>query len=59
VPLYFDPLSIEAMISALNLAASLPDSERQERIQKGINRSLLFSWDSSRMHFIDAIKSLC
>ena len=57
IPLYFDPFSIDAILDTLIRASSISESERQQRIVKGKERSLLFTWDAAKEKFIKNIKN--
>ncbi len=58
IPLYFDPFSIDSILDTFSRASTLSESERQQRIDKGRERSLLFTWDAAKEKFIKNIKRL-
>lgn len=57
VALYFDPMSIEAMVDALRKALS-PDFDRAHRIAAGIERAKSFSWERSARLTLERLEAL-
>ena len=58
VPLYFDPLSEDAIVEALLGAAHMPAPERRQRIEGGRARAAGFTWQASRTNFLRAFQTL-
>lgn len=57
-PMYFDPLSVDAMVNTLQIASQMPDSIRQERILNGKNWAAQFTWENSQRSFVTVIQEL-
>ena len=57
-PLYFDPISIDAIITTLQIASQMTDSSRQERILAGKSWAAQFTWENSQRSFVTAIQEL-
>jgi glycosyltransferase involved in cell wall biosynthesis len=57
-PLYFDPVSVDAIVNALETASQMPDSARQERILEGNHWAAQFTWENSQRSFVNAIEAL-
>ena len=56
VPYYFDPLDLDSMVAGITLA--IETKERDARIEAGIERSKLFSWEESAKAVLMRIESL-
>ncbi len=53
IPYYFDPLNVESIDTVLQLIVQAPD--REERILRGLKRSLDFSWSKSAQLVLDRL----
>jgi glycosyltransferase involved in cell wall biosynthesis len=56
IPYYFDPLSLDSMVAGIT--AAIETKERDVRIAAGIERSKLFSWESSAKAVLGRIEML-
>jgi len=57
-PIYFNPLSIDSMITALLSVSRISNTERQIRIETGRKRAAQFTWQASQAGFLAAVQSL-
>jgi glycosyltransferase involved in cell wall biosynthesis len=57
-PLYFDPISVDAITNTLQIASQMTDSTRQEHILAGKSWAAQFTWENSQRSFVTAIEEL-
>lgn len=57
-PLYFDPVSIDAIAETLQAASQITDSARQERALAGKSWASQFTWEKSQRSFVNAMQEL-
>lgn len=58
VPVFFDPNSLDSITEALFEVALMTDEERMARVNRGKIRASIFSWQTAKKRFIDAITPL-
>jgi glycosyltransferase involved in cell wall biosynthesis len=57
LPIYFDPTSEDAIMTALRDAIALSETERLSRVSRGRERASGFTWRESQKKFIQQIKA--